>query len=91
LSFPLKQGKNSSFPEKKMLATSLVFGSFMTVLFFIVGIMTGWVAREYMMNYQEFPKFHPEMYDANGNIIPDEILAVRFENDYDYEDNDEED
>ena len=75
-----------------MLATSLVFGSFMTVLFLIVGIMIGWVAREYMMNYQEFPKFHPEMYDSNGNIIPDEILAVRFENDYDYEDNsDEED
>jgi hypothetical protein len=33
---------------------------------------------------------HPEMFDSNGNIIPDEILAVRFENDYDY-DEDEED
>lgn len=66
-----------------MLATSLVFGSFMIVLFFIVGITIGWVAREYMMNYREVPRFHPEMYDQNGNIIPDEILAVRFENDYD--------
>lgn len=74
-----------------MLATSLVFGSFMTVLFFIVGIMLGWVAREYMMNYRELPRFHPEMYDENGNIIPDEILAVRFENDYDYDDNEDED
>ena len=32
---------------------------------------------------------HPEMFDENGNIIPDEILAVRFENNYD-DDNDEE-
>jgi len=32
------------------------------------------------------------MFDENGNILPDEILAVRFENDYDYdeeEDNDQ--
>lgn len=65
-----------------MLATSLVFGSFLTVLFFIVGLLIGWVAREYRMNYREVPQFHPEMYDSNGNIIPDEILAVRFENDF---------
>ena len=26
---------------------------------------------------------HPEMFDENGNILPDEILAVRFENGYD--------
>lgn len=72
-----------------MLATSLVIGSLVTILFFIVGIMAGWVAREYMMNYQEMPKFHPELYDENGNIIPDEIIAVRFENDYDYDDEEE--
>lgn len=72
-----------------MLAVSLVFASFMIVLFFIVGITIGWVSREYMMNYREIPRFHPEMYDENGNIIPDEILAVRFENDYDYDDSNE--
>ena len=66
-----------------MLAAGLVFGSFLTVLFLIVGLIGGWVAREYMLNYHDVPKFHPEMYDSNGNIIPDEILAVRFENDYD--------
>ena len=26
---------------------------------------------------------HPEMFDENGNVLPDEILAVRFENSYD--------
>ena len=34
---------------------------------------------------------HPEMFDSNGNVIPDDILAVRFENDYGYEYDDEED
>jgi hypothetical protein len=75
-----------------MLATSLVFGSFITVLFFIVGIMGGWIAREYMMNYREIPRPHPEMFDGQGNLIPDEVIAFNFENYHDYEDNsDEED
>jgi hypothetical protein len=76
-----------------MLAVSLVFGSFLTILFLIVGVMLGWVAREYMMNYREIPRLHPEMFDTQGNIIPDEVIAFRFENtDYDYDnDNDNED
>ena len=74
--------------ERDMLATSLVFGSFLTILFLIVGAIGGWVAREYFMNYQEVPRIHPEMFDGNGNLVPDEIVAFRFENNYD---NDEED
>jgi len=74
--------------ERDMLATSLVFGSFLTLLFLIVGAIGGWVAREYMMNYQEIPRIHPEMFDQNGNLVPDDIVAFRFENNYD---NDEED
>ena len=71
-----------------MLAASIVFASFLLILFLIVGVIGGWVARDYMMNYQEVEKIHPEMYDRNGNIVPDEIVAFRFENNYD---NDEED
>ena len=26
---------------------------------------------------------HPEMFDENGQLVPDEIVAVRFENNYD--------
>jgi hypothetical protein len=76
-----------------MVAVSLVFGSFLTILFLIVGLVTGWVAREYMMNYREIPRLHPEMFDTQGNIIPDEVIAFRFENtDYDYDnENDNED
>ena len=59
-----------------------------SIMFFIVGILIGWVARDYMMNYREIPRPHPEMFDINGNLVPDEIVAFRFENNYD---NDEED
>ena len=69
-----------------MLAVSLVFGSFLTVLFFIVGIISGWVAREYMMNYREIPRPHPEMFDSQANLIPDEVIAFNFENYYDNDD-----
>ena len=72
---------------RDMLAISLVFGSFLTVLFLIVGAIGGWVAREYFMNYHDI-KVHPEMFDSNGNILPDEIVAFRFEN---YDNNEEDD
>ena len=72
---------------RQMLAISLVFGSFLTILFLIVGAIGGWVAREYFMNYHDI-KVHPEMFDSNGNILPDEIVAFRFEN---YDNNEEDD
>ena len=72
-----------------MLAVaSLVFGSFMTVLFYDCGSIGGWVAREYIMNYHDAPRLHPEFFDDNGNVIPDEVLAVRFEEGY-FDDNEE--
>jgi len=56
-----------------------------------VGLIGGWVAREYMMNYREIPRPHPEMFDGQGNLIPDEVIAFNFDNyhDYDEEDNDD--
>ena len=71
-----------------MLAVTLVFGSFLLIGFLLVGVIGGWVARDYMLNYQESPQVHPEMFDQNGNLVPDDIVAFRFENNYD---NDEED
>ena len=73
---------------RQMLAISLVFGSFLTVLFLIVGAIGGWVAREYFMNYHDI-KVHPEMFDVNGNLVPDEIVAFRFENNYDSDEEDD--
>ena len=76
---------------RDMLAISLVFGSFLTLLFLIVGAIGGWVAREYMMNYQEIPRIHPEMFDGNGNLVPDDIVAFRFENNYDNDQEEDDD
>jgi len=96
--FILTGGKTKSKPlhitiltigGRQMLAISLVFGSFLTILFLIVGAIGGWVAREYFMNYHDV-KVHPEMFDGNGNLLPDEIVAFRFENyDNNEEDNDD--
>jgi len=72
-----------------MLAVSLVAGSFLVIGALIVGCMLGWVLREYMMYHhdrQEQPILHPEMYDENGNILPDSLIAFRFEDDDDSED-----
>ena len=93
----LTGGKKKSKPShitlidlggRSMLAISLVFGSVLTLMFLLIGIIGGWVARDYMLNYREIPRPHPEMFDEMGNLVPDEIVAFRFENNYD---NDEED
>lgn len=76
-----------------MTAINLLFGSFLIILFFIVGLLIGWSARDYMMNYQEGPKqiaYHPEFYNKNGELIDEEIVSVRFEPGY-FEDEDDED
>ena len=57
-----------------------------SLLFLLIGLVIGWVSREYMMNYREVPRPHPEMFDVNGNLVPDEIVALRFEN-YDSNEN----
>ena len=56
-----------------------------------MGGVIGWVARQH--SYDTTPQTvyaHPEMFDENGNLTADEILAVRFEN-YDNTEDDEED
>ena len=62
-----------------------------SIMFFILGALIGWVARDYMMNYREIPRPHPEMFDPNGNLVPDEIVAFRFENNYDNDSEEEDD
>ena len=72
------------------LIVSLTLMTVMSFLALLVGGVIGWVARQY--TYKTTPQTiftHPEMFDQNGNIVPDEILAVRFENTND--DNNEED
>jgi len=74
------------------LVVTLTLMTFVSILALIVGGMIGWMARQH--SYETTPQVvyaHPEMFDQNGNVVPDEILAVRFENTNDnIEDNDEE-
>ena len=70
----------------------LVIFSMMCFTFLILGGIIGWLAQQ--NNYinlqnQGMAFSHPEMYDENGNLIPDEIVAVRFENNDDSEEDDE--
>ena len=75
------------------METTIVTLTLTTVVSFlalIVGGMVGWLARQH--SYETTPQFvytHPEMFDENGQLVPDEIVAVRFENNHD--NNDEED
>ena len=74
-----------------MLAVSLTLGTLISIMFFFMGGVLGWMLKQYTFEKNYVAYTHPEMFDSNGNLIPDEILAVRFENDYDSDDNEEED
>ena len=74
-----------------MLAVTLTLGTLISIMFFFIGGVIGWTAKQYFIEKNYIAYTHPEMFDENGNVIPDEILAVRFENDYDYDNTEEED
>lgn len=63
----------------------------LTALCLMVGGIIGWIISTfYNPTISQSPYLHPEMFDELGNIIPDQILAIRFENNYD-NDNETED
>lgn len=74
-----------------MLASELTIFSVLCVLFLLVGSVIGWLIRSFLYNIEMRQVYtHPEMFDRNGNLIPDEILAVRFENEFNFDDLEEE-
>ena len=62
-----------------MLTLALTLGTLISVLFLFVGGIIGWLYKEHQQRLI-IPEMHPEMYDLKGNLIPDEIIAFRFEN-----------
>ena len=73
------------------LVVTLTLMTLVSILAIIVGGMIGWMARQH--SYETTPQVvytHPEMFDANGQLVPDEILALRIEtndnNELDYDD-----
>ena len=61
----------------------LVIFSILCFTFLILGGIIGWLAQQnnYVnMQHRNEAFVHPEMYDENGMLIADEIVALRFEN-----------
>ena len=66
------------------LVVTLTLMTLVSILAILVGGMIGWMARQH--SYETTPQViytHPEMFDENGHLVPDEILALRIENNYD--------
>jgi len=74
-----------------MLAVTLTLGTLISIMFFFVGAMIGWNMKQYLIEKNYAAYTHPEMFDSNGNVIPDEIIALRIENNYDYDEDEEDD
>ncbi len=74
------------------LVVTLTLMTLVSILAIMVGGMIGWMSRQH--SYETTPQVvytRPEMFDANGQLVPDEILALRIENNYDTDtENDEE-
>ena len=79
--------------EMDMTIVTLTLTTVVSLLALLVGGMIGWMARQH--SYETTPQVvytHPEMFDENGNLVPDEILALRIETNHDTsEDNEDED
>lgn len=61
-----------------MLAITLVFSVMFFLMSIVVGTLVGWVLNEYLNSSKQY-NVHPEMFDANGNLIPDQVIAFRFD------------
>tara|TARA_B100000073_G_C23665431_1_gene546387 strand:- start:276 stop:497 length:222 start_codon:yes stop_codon:yes gene_type:complete len=67
-----------------MLAVTLTLSTIISVMFLLVGGVIGYLVKEYVYERNStYIPTHPEMFDENGQIIADDILAVRFENNLD--------
>ena len=75
-----------------MLTLAIVFGVVLLQMFLLLGGVIGYLVYGYLATQASTLPSHPEFYDEEGNVLPDEILAIRFENSYDtMEEWDEED
>ena len=72
------------------LVVTLTLTTLVSILALLVGGMIGWMARQH--SYETTPQVvytHPEMFDANAHLVPDEILALRIETHDTDEENDD--
>jgi hypothetical protein len=68
----------------------ITFTIMFTLLFFMVGSIIGWLTYRHLLESRP-PYLHPEFFDENGQVIPDEVVAVRFDEGYFDDDDEDED
>ena len=68
----------------------ITFTIMFTLLFFMVGSIIGWLTYRHLLESRP-PYLHPEFFDENGQVIPDEVVAVRFEEGHFDDDEDDDD
>ena len=69
--------------QQAIIALSISVG----ILTLGLGLVIGYLVRAYIQD-TTIQYSHPEMFDANGNPLPDELLAIRFEGDIKENDDD---
>lgn len=61
-----------------MLAAVICLSVLCVVLTLGLGVIVGYLYRQYITDIT--PQYsHPECFDENGNLLPDEVIAFRFE------------
>tara|TARA_E500000318_G_scaffold25038_1_gene25061 strand:+ start:2848 stop:3075 length:228 start_codon:yes stop_codon:yes gene_type:complete len=72
-----------------MLAVTLTFSVIFSLMFLVLGSVVGWIAKDYVIQRDsKFIPTHPEMFDENGQVIPDQVWAVSFDDSLQLEDDD---
>ena len=67
-----------------LIIVTLFFTTIISIMFLLIGGLIGNLLKEYAYDRtSSYIPVHPEMLDENGQIIADDILAVRFENNID--------
>ena len=73
-----------------LIVVTLTLFSVISIMFLLLGGVIGYLLKEY--DYDRTSAYiptHPEFFDENGQILPDDILAIRFENNLEQSSEDE--
>ena len=72
------------------LSVILTFTTLFCVMFLMIGLVGGWIIKQYQIErIYGVRNIHPEFFDTQGNLIADEVVAVRFEQGF-FDDDEEE-
>ena len=64
-----------------LIVVTLTLFSVISIMFLLLGGVIGYLLKEYAYDRTSaYIPTHPEFFDENGQILPDDILAIRFEN-----------